>query len=176
IVRIAASVAHRDGDLDPLVDRGEEFGLQTAARRSGAGQTLLVDIGPFGEIIQGANAVPNQIGCVISSSEDRLRSGVPVFQGDEPVRAAGIDQRAAENRVEVLPSLALSWRVVYKHDVAAPRQVNPQTLILLERFAHAPVAHRREYGGIGRRPLSGNVYVRRDVIARTAFKDNLLNL
>jgi hypothetical protein len=137
---------------------------------------MLVDIGPFGEIVQGANAVPDQIRCVISAREDRLRSGVPMFQGDKPVRAAGIDQGAAENWIEVLPSFTLSRRIVNEHDVAASRQVNSQTLILLERLAHAPVADRGEDRGIGRRSLAGDVDVRRDVIAGTAFEDHLLNL
>src|SRR5262249_19534750 len=65
---------------------------------------------------------------------------------------------------------------VNEHDVAAPRQVNPQTLVLVERLAHAPVADWSEYRGVGRRSLAGNVYVRRDVIAGTAFEDHLLDL
>jgi hypothetical protein len=116
-------VAGGGGRLDPLIQGREERRDRPAARAAERAQSLGVDVGPGGQIVQPADGVPDEVARDVVAH----RRGLPGSQAVLSSRSAHLG--GAQLGIVVLQPLALGDDVVGQHQDAGPRQVHRETAV-----------------------------------------------
>ncbi len=163
-------IARRRGRREPVVQRCEVRGVRPAARVTRYANAPGVDFRPRRQIVERAQAIVDGVPRERIAHQQRLQAENRVFGG----RLPGL--RLFEIVVPHLDALALPDGVPGKAHIALLRHRYQHILPGLMRLGAAFVAEREQDRRIGRAALLRQIQVRRDMKARVAFEDRLLDL
>ena len=161
-------VAGGRGDGDPVVEGHQVRRHRSAARVSRAAQPGRVDLGAAGQVVEGAESVPDPVGRGLTADQDGADARHRVLGGD-PSR----DGRLAL-LVEHLHPLALADRVVAEGGHSVPGEQDADLLVRVAGLAVGRVPARNEHPR-ERRLAVGQVERRRDVMPGPALEDDPLH-
>ena len=160
-----SDVGHDGCSFHPLIQHGDKGGQRSASGVARHPNTRRVRLGQGGQVIKGANSVPNPVARKVLAEQ--------VFLDSRHAMLVEVKPTPVGQEIPILIALTLPHRVVGENDVAASNQADKEMLIHLISLSVRRVAARREDGR--KRWASGcrHVKVGRDVVARQALEDNL---
>ena len=160
--------ARRRDHADPLVEGAQPQRLQPAPAGAGDRDARAVHLRAREQVVEGAHAVPDLVAVQGRAGEAGQVPEHGVLAAHEVVTAPAL------RRVPELAALPLPHRVPAEDDVAAPRELSAQLLIVLEGLAVGRVTAGDEYGRMRARAF-GHVEERGDVQPGLALEHDLLD-